>query len=135
LLRYFAHFGRIKIIRLNVCKSRKELLLVRKKINENSAMCKSGNDMDSPHLKQCYYLRLSTKQLLAQYISVLKLYIAAIYLGACVCLHWTIIKGCSNNTHCAVLATLHAPYTDQHSAGCRCFLYDNCITDVEYLTF
>jgi hypothetical protein len=55
VLRSFAHFGRIKIMRLTVCRSRKQILLVKKTKNKNSAICKSGNDMDSPHWKQCYY--------------------------------------------------------------------------------
>jgi len=46
-------------------------------------------------------LRLGIKQLVAQHIPLLKLYIAAISLGDCVWLHCIIITGCHNNTHCA----------------------------------
>jgi hypothetical protein len=126
LLRYFAHFGRIQLIRLNVCRSRKKYyLLKRRKIR--ILQCVSL-EMVGTHLigSNVIILRLSTKQLIAQYIPVLELYIAAIFLAVCVCLHWTIIKGCSNNTHWAVLDTLHDPYTVEHSAGCSFFLYGNC---------
>jgi hypothetical protein len=34
-------------MRLTVCRSRKEILLVKKTKNKNSAMCNSGNDMEA----------------------------------------------------------------------------------------
>jgi len=82
------------------------------------------------------FLRLSIKQLLDQHIPLLKLYIAAISVGACGWLHCTIIKGCHNNTHCTVSLphlTLRTQLNTVLRTGALC--PQTAITDVEYLTF
>ena len=79
---------------------------------------------------------LSIKQQLAQRIPLLKLHIAAISLVDSGGLHWTIIKGCCNNTHCTVTLphlTLCTQLNTVLTAGAFC--PQTRITDVDYMTF
>ena len=79
---------------------------------------------------------MSIKQLLLQHIPFLNIYIVAIYLGACVWLHWTIIKGCCNNTNCTV-SLQHLKLRTYLNTVLRAvaFCPQTSITNVEYLTF
>ena len=69
---------------------------------------------------------LNTKQLLAQHIP-LRLYMASLSLGASIFLHRTRLGGVviplMDNHLCGFLAAAEVPYTVEHSASCRCFIY------------